>query len=334
MSVDEDREDKGLFRRGIGFLHQARPLCGLAPGAFARVEKRLETPPSASQRRPLLLATATLGLVLVAGTAYAVASGGLAHLPLVGPWLAPGHADSDRRPQPPRRSHRPAKSPATVPTGTGAPAGVPVEPAGQAEERAPAARPTVAPPPAESAPAAANPGAALPATGAKLAPSAPRKVALASPAPAATAITPAPALVPPAPAPVAPVPAANPILDESRSFSAAIERWHRERNAGAALDALDAHDRRYASGWLRPESRLLRAEILLTQGREREGLALLDQVAIAGSPRARELFTVRGELRIKLGRCREGRADLDEVLAKGMADAFARRAAEALAHCP
>ena len=82
------------------------------------------------------------------------------------------------------------------------------------------------------------------------------------------------------------------------------------------------------------ESRLLRAEILLAQGRERESLALLDQVTIAGSPRARELFTVRGELRIKLGRCRDGRADLGEVLAKGMADAFARRATEALAHCP
>jgi hypothetical protein len=337
MTVDDDREDKGLFRRGIGFLHQARPLCGLAPGAFARIEKRLEAPPRGARRRPLLLAAATLGMVLVAGTAYAVVNGGLAHLPLVGPWFAPSHADSDRRPQPLRRSHRPAKPPLTVPAGTGVPAAVPVEAAGApAEERAPADRAAVSPAPAGLAPAAANPGAAAPAAGSKPAPTAPRKVALASPTSVPTSTAPARASAPvlPAPAPVAPAKAANPILDESRSFSAAIERWHRERNASAALAALDEHDQRYAGGWLGMESRLLRAEILLAQGREREGLALLDQVTIAGSPRARELFTVRGELRIKLGRCREGRADLDEVLVKGMADAFARRAAEALAHCP
>ena len=131
-----------------------------------------------------------------------------------------------------------------------------------------------------------------------------------------------------------PVLGVNPILEESRSFSAAIERWHRERDGSAALAALDAHERRFPAGHLQPEARLLRAEILLANGRERESLALLDRVMLQGSPRARELFTVRGELRIKLGRCSEGRADLDEVLAKGVVDDFAKRATQAIRHCP
>jgi hypothetical protein len=129
------------------------------------------------------------------------------------------------------------------------------------------------------------------------------------------------------------VPVENPVLAESRVFSVAIERWHRAHNPTAALAALDEHDRRFPAGHFQTESRLLRAEILLSQGREREGLALLDRLNLAGSPRARALFTVRGELRIKLGRCSEGRADLDQVVSKGVSDSFGKRAAEAMGHC-
>jgi predicted Zn-dependent protease len=82
------------------------------------------------------------------------------------------------------------------------------------------------------------------------------------------------------------------------------------------------------------EARLLRAEILLQQGREREALALLDSMYLPELPRGRELQTVRGELRIKYGRCTEGRPDLDEVLAKDRTDGLARRAARAISLCP
>ena len=318
MSVDDitPGEDKELFRRAIGFLHQARPLCGLTPAAFARVEHKLEQPAAKSRRRSLLLAAATLCLLLVAGTAFAVVNDGLAHLPIVGPWFAPKPSEPDR-PAKPRRAHVPAKPAPMAPQGAVVPSAAPTESSvlgGNA---------VVTLPPAALAAAPSKEGAEIPTVGAKHAPASQRKVALIDP-------TSAPA----APAAFAPAPAANPILDESRSFSAAIGHWHRERDASAALAALDEHDRGFSGGHLQIESRLLRAEILLAQGRERESLALLDQVTLAGSPRARELFTVRGELRIKFGRCREGRADLDEVLAKGMADAFARRAAEAIAHCP
>ena len=136
----------------------------------------------------------------------------------------------------------------------------------------------------------------------------------------------------------APPPAAdkeeNPLVAESRSFATVIEPWHRTRNASATLALLDAHERRYPGGHMRLESRVLRAEIYLSQGRESEALGVLDSLSLSGIPRARELQTVRGELRIKAGRCAEGKRDLGEVLEKSVADALAKRAAQAISHCP
>jgi hypothetical protein len=129
-------------------------------------------------------------------------------------------------------------------------------------------------------------------------------------------------------------PAGEPIQAESRSFSAALGKWHHDHDAKAALAALDVHERRFPSGQMQLEAWLLRAEIVLHQGREREGLALLDRMSLPALPRARELQTVRGELRVKYGRCTEGRQDLDDVLAKDSADGLARRAARAISRCP
>ena len=126
----------------------------------------------------------------------------------------------------------------------------------------------------------------------------------------------------------------EPIVAESRSFASALERWHRDHDAAAALAALNVHERRFPSGQLGLEARLLRVEILLASGRESDALALLDHMGIAGVPRARELRTVRGELRIKLGRCADGKADLKAVLAGGTADPLAERARQAIAACP
>jgi predicted negative regulator of RcsB-dependent stress response len=126
----------------------------------------------------------------------------------------------------------------------------------------------------------------------------------------------------------------DPILAESQSFSKALAQWHRDHDATAALAALEAHKRLFSGGQMQLEARLLRAEILLQQGREPEGLALLDSLQLPGLPRGRELQTVRGELRIKYGRCAEARRDLDYVLAKGTTDALARRAARAISLCP
>jgi hypothetical protein len=126
----------------------------------------------------------------------------------------------------------------------------------------------------------------------------------------------------------------SPIVAESHSLASVIEPWHRAHNASAALALLDAHEQRYPNGHMRLETRMLRAEIYLAQGRETEALAVLDSVALSGIPRARELQTVRGELRIKAGRCPEGKRDLSDVLEKSVADSLAKRAAQALHHCP
>jgi outer membrane PBP1 activator LpoA protein len=124
------------------------------------------------------------------------------------------------------------------------------------------------------------------------------------------------------------------MVAESRSFASVLEPWHRTHNPGTALALLDAHERRYPSGHMHLESRLLRAEIYLAQGRESAALNVLDTLLLSGMPRGRELQTVRGELRIKAGRCAEGKRDLGDVLDKGVADALAKRAAQAISHCP
>jgi outer membrane PBP1 activator LpoA protein len=134
------------------------------------------------------------------------------------------------------------------------------------------------------------------------------------------------------PEPIAATPE-NPIVAESRSFASALALWHRDHDAAAALAALDAHDRRFPAGQIQLEARVLRAEILLAGNRDHEALALLDQLALAGLPRARELRTVRGELRIQAGRCADGKADLQAVLANGDLDGFAQRARRAIAAC-
>jgi len=112
-----------------------------------------------------------------------------------------------------------------------------------------------------------------------------------------------------------------------------LRRWHQGHDARDALAALDLHDRRFASGQMTLESRLLRVELLLVDGREREALGILDGLPLAKGnvPRGRELLTVRGELRIRAGRCADGVADLASL--RGGSDALAERARNALTHC-
>jgi hypothetical protein len=140
--------------------------------------------------------------------------------------------------------------------------------------------------------------------------------------------------IPPASVPSAPSAKEDSISAESRSFSAALAEWHRDHNPEAALATLDLHERRFPHGEIRLEAKLLRAEIVLQGGREREALGLLDGVSLSGLPRGRELQTVRGELRVKYGRCAEGHRDLEHVLLKDRTDALGRRAARALSLCP
>jgi hypothetical protein len=124
------------------------------------------------------------------------------------------------------------------------------------------------------------------------------------------------------------------LSSEARSLADALTRWRRDNQAESALALLAAHDRRFPQGALAAESKVARAEILLTLGRQGEALFALDRLALTGLPRARELQTIRGELRARAGRCSEARRDLSAVMAVTSADDLGRRAARATAQCP
>lgn len=300
MSMDEGTRSEA-DRRAMEFLRQARTLRGLARGAEARIERAIEAARVARRRpRPFVFAAAAAALALMVGGAFALAHVGWRGLPLVGRFWGTTEprpvGTPPSRPIPPEMDQHRVLAPRAPASGVSVP---------------------VPEPAAAIAPAPAAPGAAR---------SEPKRHAL----PRSVAVrsredgsaSQARAVEAPADA-----------LAESRSFGEALERWHRQHDSAGALTALDAHERRFPAGRLVPEARLLRAEILLAQGRERESLQLLDRVQLDGSPRSRELLTVRGELRVKAGRCDDARADLNEVVRKGSEDGFAKRATQALGHC-
>ncbi len=130
------------------------------------------------------------------------------------------------------------------------------------------------------------------------------------------------------------LPVESALSAEARSLADALARWRRDGQAEAALALLVAHERHFPHGELSVESRVARAEILLSLDRRDQALAVFDSLTLAGLPRARELETLRGELRAHAGRCREARADLSRVVAGGGADDLSRRAARALETCP
>ena len=311
------------LRQSLAFLHQAREVRDLEPAQIQRIARRLKGKTARPRRMVLVPVAVTLGIVLVAGAAFAVAKGGLRSLPVVGPLFAPTAATGDPKPG---TKHKPATRPSIDKTpATEISAPTPAPAAGQ-----PSPVPTVLPAPSPEVTILHPPRPAQRGEGRGEGPR--HTLALRDPDHSHQASR-------TSEAPVVPVPPAaereeNPIVAESRSFASVIEPWHRTRNASATLALLDAHERRYPSGHRRLESRVLRAEIFLSQGRESEALGVLDSVSLAGIPRGRELQTVRGELRIKAGRCPEGKRDLGEVLEKNMADALAKRASQAMSHCP
>lgn len=281
MSTDEGMTTE-LDRRAMEFLHGARSLRGLAPGAEERIERSVEGFRMGKRRpRRFVLATAAATIALVAGGAFALAHVGWRDLPVIGKLGRPGRLG--------------------VPRETAAPP-APSSPVSQPDLPAvhEVSAPVVVPEPGD---------VGAPASAMKRSGRWERKRN-------------------------STIKARDSVLSEARSFAEAIERWHRQHDPAGALTALDAHERRFPEGSLTTEAHLLRAEILLGQGRERESLHLLDRVKLDGSPRSRELFTVRGELRVKAGRCSEARADLLEVVRGGAEDDLAKRATQALVHCP
>ena len=307
---DEDRSapekagEKAQKERGLHLLHGARSLRGLTPEQVRRIACRLEAAVVPVRRRSLLPGLAILVFLLSAGTAVAWTTGTLRRFPAVRALFA---------------SNRIARRPPSLVT---APAAVgPIEIAAP-REQAPTARPEAleapTPPRREDSPTSVPPVRRR-----------------ASNAPAARAARPEPAAERkssklPITTPLMPD---NPISREGESFANVLRSWRRDHDGRNALANLDLHDRRFARGQMALESQLLRVEILLSEGRDREALAVLDQLALGKGnvPRGRELLTVRGELRIKAGRCDDGRADLGSI--GGGTDGLAERARNALTYC-
>ena len=362
MTLDRHSAASDAEREALEFLGRARKLRGLSSMQFQRIERRLTNTVRPNRRRVWVPALAAFCLVLIAGTAVAHVVD-LSRLPLIGA-LFPA-----RGPSLAPETHRPRRQPSLVPSVGAAPPGVSLPTTLPSVIAPPSSVETAAkaqPVPVSEVVPAATPAAR---SGAEVV----RSLSLVSPRGAGRHTQPSDRgavhedvagagttvdstgvrvgtrpIVEPEPVRTPTIDtrprmargisqassAADPILAENRSFSAALAQWHRDHDASAALAALDVHERAFPGGQMHLEARLLRAEILLQRGREREGLALLDSMPLSGLPRGRELQTVRGELRIKYGRCAEGRRDLDYVLAKGTTDALARRAARAISLCP
>ncbi len=351
MTLDRLSVTSGVERESLEFLNRARKLRGLSSTQFQRIEYRLTHTIRPKRRRLWVPALAAFCLVLIAGTAVAHVVD-LSRLPFIGA-LFPAHRQSlALETTGPRKQHAHVPSVAVAPAGVNLPPPPPAVIATLSPvETSQKAQPAL---PSGLAPVATRTARSGSETARSLSFASPRSaerqtetsdrgaiheaVVLANPSPI---VEPKPIraptidTVPRVALGIAPTgQAVEPIQAESRSFSAALAEWHRDHDAKAALAALDGHERRFPGGQMQLEARFLRAEILLQQGREREGLALLDSMYLPELPRGRELQTVRGELRIKYGRCTEGRRDLDEVLAKDRTDGLARRAARAISLCP
>jgi hypothetical protein len=313
---DEDRaapekaEEKAQGDRALRLLHGVRHLRGLTPGQVRRIASRLDAAVVPVRRRSLLPVLAILALLLSAGTAVAWTTGALRRLPAMrGLFTSTRIA---RRPPSPSLSPSPSVAGAGVrPIEIATPeAQAPTADLEEPEASRPPRRPDV--------PASVPPGRRR-----------------ASHAPAALAVRQGPAASRESsklPAPTS-LMDGNPIAREGESFAKVLRSWRRDHDGRASLSALDLHDHGFARGQMALESRLLRVEILLSEGRDRDALALLDSLALGKGnvPRGRELLTVRGELRIKAGRCGDGRADLASI--GGGTDGFAERARNALTYC-
>ena len=300
--------------RGLDLLRRARDLRGLSPVQVGRIAARLAEPvrPSGGRRlRPALVAFLVL---LFAGTALAWATG-ILRVPIMRAGWSRGRGSQTRPLVPAPMAPVPSRSAvAAPPTPALASSASPVP---NTATRAPLA------PPRSADHGRARTALALPRS--SRAGDATKISAVGPQVPAAKEVS---------TTPVETSRALTAITRESESLASVQRLWRHNRDAAGALVSLDEHDRRFRQGQMALESRLLRVEILIEERRNEAALAILDGLPLAdpGMPRSRELLTVRGELRVRLGRCADARRDL-ELLARG-SDGLARRARDALTHCP
>jgi hypothetical protein len=188
----------------------------------------------------------------------------------------------------------------------------------------------VAPVSARSAPAAApTEAAAVTSRGVH------RTRSAAAAAPAATAprkASPSPSSSPdPTPAPPPRAPSGS-LAEETRLLQIALTSLRRDRDAAAALAALDRYDWTFPAGLLFPEAARARVDALFLLGRTREAAAALDALLLAPRGRDLELLLVRAELRAPHD-CSTALPDFESVLAAVASTALAERALHGVAVC-
>jgi TolA-binding protein len=122
--------------------------------------------------------------------------------------------------------------------------------------------------------------------------------------------------------PEAPAPT---LSQEVRAFDQAIGLLRRDRNAGAALSALDAFLAGYPQGVLSREARLARVDALLMLQRLDEAQTALETLPLDSHRRETELQVIRGELRAR-SNCARAEEDYSAVLARSADAALVERA--------
>jgi hypothetical protein len=140
----------------------------------------------------------------------------------------------------------------------------------------------------------------------------------------------APAIVPP---PVVVTPAPPTALSvESRLLGQAVARLRQQRDASAALIALDQYRSQFPAGTLRHEANVARVDALLMLGRDRDALGILQTLRLQPQGRDQELRVIRGELAAATD-CPSAVADFDRLLSQTAPLALTERALFGRAVC-
>jgi hypothetical protein len=120
---------------------------------------------------------------------------------------------------------------------------------------------------------------------------------------------------------------------ETRLLARAFQALRADKEAEAALRALDEWARRFPNGELADQARVARVEALLALGRATDALPLLVEIRDRASGLTRDIQIVRAELLSEQDRCAQAMPDFDDLLADGLHDAADERALYSRAAC-
>ena len=119
---------------------------------------------------------------------------------------------------------------------------------------------------------------------------------------------------------------------ESAALESVLLKLRREHDAAGALALLDRSEVLFARGSLGLEAKVARVDALLSLGRKREALAILERLPFAQIGRGGELRLLRAELRAGTD-CASALADFDVLAKQALAAPLAERAMYGRAAC-